>query len=136
MAGYSKRSLLEKLGIKEGMGNISIVNAPASFFSVLSTLPDGVNVTTKLTEKHHFIHAFVTEKKILLSLFRKLRSHVLPSGMIWISWPKRQSTIHTDLNENSIRDIGLKNGMVDVKVCAVDDDWSGLKFVFRLKDRV
>ncbi len=82
-----------------------------------------------------FIQFFTREKSVLETAFPKLRKRLAANGSLWISWPKGAAKIETDLNENVVREIGLKNGLVDVKVCAVDDVWSGLKFVFRLKDR-
>ena len=134
MAGYSKRPLLDKLGIKSGQ-KIYVGNAPPNYVETLGRMPQGTHVTRTLNGSCDFIQFFTKEKAQLESSFPKLKQHLAPAGALWISWPKGASKIKTDLNENVAREIGLKNGLVDVKVCAVDEVWSGLKFVFRLKDR-
>ena len=132
MAGYSKRSLVEKLGIKEGT-EILILNAPQDYDQSLSPLPSGVSQKKKLIESAGFIQFFTKQKQELLKEFPRLKKHLRPKGILWISWPKGASKVKTDLNENIVREIGLANGMVDIKVCAVDEIWSGLRFAFRLK---
>ncbi|HNP06444.1 MAG TPA: hypothetical protein PKN99_02405 [Cyclobacteriaceae bacterium] len=82
-----------------------------------------------------FIHLFVKEKKRFGREFLKLKTELKKDGMLWVSWPKKSSKVASDLDENIIRDYGLANGLVDVKVCAVDEVWSGLKFMYRVKDR-
>jgi hypothetical protein len=134
MAGYSKRPLSEKLGIKNGQ-KIHIANAPAGYVKTLGNLPDNVILGKSRDGSCDFIQFFSREKSQLESEFPRLKENLAKSGCLWISWPKGASGVSTDLNENVVRQIGLKNGLVDVKVCAVDDVWSGLKFVFRLKDR-
>jgi hypothetical protein len=134
MAGYSKRSLVDKLGIKSGQ-KIHIANSPKNYAGTLGPLPDKTVLTRSLQGKCDFIQFFTQNRKELESTFRKLKQHLAPAGSLWISWPKGASGIKTDVNENVAREIGLKNGLVDIKVCAVDDVWSGLKFVFRLEDR-
>jgi hypothetical protein len=130
MAGYSKRPLVEKLGIREG-AEILIVNAPQDYDQLLSPLPDGVSVKKSLVDSMEFIQLFTKHKQELLAEFPKLKKHLRPKGILWISWPKGASKVETDLNENIVRAIGLANGMVDIKVCAVDEVWSGLRFAFR-----
>jgi hypothetical protein len=132
VAGYSKRTLVEKLGIKEG-AEILILNAPEDYSQSLFPLPPGVLQKTKLIEPLGFIQFFTKEKQDLLDQFPKLKKHLRPRGILWISWPKGASRVKTDLNENIVREIGLANGMVDIKVCAVDEIWSGLRFAFRQK---
>lgn len=134
VSGYSKRSLVDKLGIKPGT-NVYFEDAPPGYRDELGTLPPGTVVRKRLSDSVEFIHYFVKSSKQLQAAFPKLKSNLSPSGTLWISWPKGASKVPTNLNENVVRDIGLKNGLVDVKVCAVDDVWSGLKFVYRLKDR-
>ena len=134
MAGYSKTKLIDKLGIKEGY-SIFILHEPGDYFKMLGPLPKDIKLQKKLTEDTDFIHFFTKEKKSLQENFAVLKTHMSKTGLMWISWPKGSSKIETDLNENIIREIGLREGLVDVKVCAVDDDWSGLKFVYRVKDR-
>lgn len=140
MAGYSKRSLVDKLGVKAGW-KISLLNFPKDYYKTLGKLPDGIILDGTITDTYNFIQYFVTEKQELESIFPALKKHLDKAGLLWISWPKAlrpaqgKEALKTDLNENIIREIGLKNGLVDVKVCAIDDDWSGLKFVYRIKDR-
>jgi hypothetical protein len=134
MAGYSKTPTWKKLGIKEGMRVIHL-HAPEKYLQILGRLPQGVLLENKLRKNASFIHYFTREKSGLSGDFLELKGALLPDGALWISWPKGASKVPTDLNENVVRDIGLRNGLVDVKVAAVDETWSGLKFVYRLKDR-
>jgi hypothetical protein len=134
MAGYSKRSLADKLGIKSGQ-KIHIANSPENYRKLLGKLPDKAVVARSLEGPCDFIQFFTSQRTELEAAFPELKKHLAPAGMLWISWPKGASKIKTSVNENVAREIGLQNGLVDVKVCAVDDVWSGLKFVFRLKDR-
>ena len=133
MAGYSGTPLIKKLGIKSGF-SVVFVNAPANVLDTLA-LPKGVVVRPAARTQLDFVLLFVKSQKELKQKFSLLAAKLTPSGMLWVSWPKRTSGMQSDLNENIVRDIGLAKGMVDVKVCAVDEIWSGLKFVFRLKDR-
>ena len=133
-AGYSKKSLVEKLGIKEGFA-ISIIGAPENYAATLGKLPPGVRQTNKLEGPLDFVQFFCSKRSRLEDNFPALKEALSPSGMLWVSWPKGSSGVPTDLTENVVREIGLRNGLVDVKVCAVDETWSGLKFVYRLKDR-
>jgi hypothetical protein len=134
MVGYSRTSLVKKLGIKTGF-RISVVNPPVNYFKLLGKLPEPVEVLKKPTSEMDFIHFFSTNckeyEKSLLGLKKKLTSN----GMIWVSWPKAASKMPTDLNDRVVRDFALKNGLVDIKVCAVDETWSALKFVIPVKDR-
>ncbi len=135
MAGYSETPLLKKLGIKPGY-LIRTVNEPIAYWDWLAPLPEGTIHSKKvIKESMDFIHVFMHEKKTFEKEFLNNKRLLKKDGMLWMSWPKRSSKVPTDLDENIIRDFGLKNGLVDVKVCAVDETWSGLKFVFRLKDR-
>ena len=134
MAGYSKTPTWKKLGIKEGMRVIQL-HAPEDYPRLLGKLPQGAVLEDKLRENASLIHYFTKNKSTLSEDFPKLKKALLPDGALWISWPKGASKVPTDLNENVVREIGLRNGLVDVKVAAIDEIWSGLKFVFRLKDR-
>jgi len=134
VAGYSKTPTWKKLGIKEGMRVIHL-HAPEDYPQLLGELPLGAILEDKLSKNAAFIHYFTKEKSSLSSDFLKLKKALLPDGALWISWPKGASKVPTDLNENIIRELGLRSGLVDVKVAAIDETWSGLKFVFRLKDR-
>ena len=133
MAGYSGTPLLNKLGIKQGYSMI-IINEPVAYWDWLAPLPEGTHVNPKKGEAD-FIHLFVKARKVFEKEFLKNKKRLKKDGMFWISWPKKSSKVVSDLDETIIRDFGLKNGLVDVKVCAVDETWSGLKFMFRLKDR-
>ena len=134
MAGYSKRRLVDKLGIKNGH-RVTIVGAPPGYEKTLGTLPPQAQLGKDLREERDFINFFSKSRRELEQKFTLLKSLLAPCGMLWISWPKHSSGVATDLDENVVREIGLSHGLVDVKVCAVDDTWSGLKFVYRLKDR-
>jgi len=134
VAGYSRRSLVEKLGIKDG-ATIAILNAPRGYDRTLGRLPKQVDRGRAPTGPLDFIQFFTHEKQELERRFPVLVRALAPAGMLWISWPKSASGVPTDLTENVIRAIGLAHGLVDVKVAAVDEVWSGLKFVRRLKDR-
>lgn len=133
MAGYSVTPLFKKLGIKPGYEMI-IINEPAAYWEWLSPLPEGAIVKPK-SDEVDFIHLFVKEWKVFEKEFVKNKKRLKKDGMFWISWPKKSSKVLSDLDETIIREFGIKNGLVDVKVCAVDETWSGLKFMFRLKDR-
>lgn len=134
MAGYSKRSLVEKLGIRPG-DKVHLSNSPPDYIKTLGSLPDKAVLAKTLQAPCDFIQFFTREKDELEAEFPRLKKNLSKDGMLWISWPKGASKIKTDVNESVAREVGLKNGLVDVKVCAVDDVWSGLKFVYRLKDR-
>lgn len=129
-AGYSKRSLLDKLGVKPGM-RIAFVGAPETYAP--GALPAGVDVT--LDPPLDLIQVFVRDFAALDADFVRLAALLKPNGMLWVSWYKKAAGIPTDLDENIIREYGLAHGLVDVKVIAVDAQWSGLKFVYRRKDR-
>jgi hypothetical protein len=132
MAGYSGTPLVKKLGIKPGF-KIAFLNAPAGYAEELD-LPSGVTISTsgKLLD---FAQLFVKNEKELKRDFSKYAKRLNASGMLWVSWPKKSSGVSSDLSENVVREIGLAARLVDVKVCAVSEVWSGLKFVYRLKDR-
>jgi hypothetical protein len=131
-AGYSGTPLIAKLGIKAG-ARTQIVNPPADFSETLGSLPEGVTLVSRGSVDFGML--FSTKRTDLARRFPGLRDRLASNGMLWIAWPKQSSGAPTDLNENVIRGIGLELGLVDVKVCAVDDTWSGLKFVRRLSDR-
>ena len=111
------------------------LHAPENYRQLLGNLPQGAFLEDKVHEDAAFIHYFTKDKRNLAKDFLRLKKALLPNGALWISWPKGASKVPTDLNENLIRAIGLRCGLVDVKVAAVDETWSGIKFVFRLKDR-
>lgn len=129
--GYSKTPLDKKLGIKTDP--IIVIGAPQNFTTYLNT--QSIGVQKNLKKDSPFIHFFSTSRNELTNEFPRLKESLTKDGSLWISWPKTTSKVPTDLNENIIREIGLNHGLVDVKVIAIDDDWSGLKFVYRLVDR-
>jgi hypothetical protein len=131
-AGYSGTPLVAKLGIKPG-ARIQFVNPPADFKETLGELPAGVTHVSRGALDFGIL--FVRKKADLAKRFPVLRDRVVSNGMLWISWPKKTSGVASDLTEDVVRGIGLELGLVDVKVCAVDATWSGLKFVRRLRDR-
>src|ERR1700682_30414 len=133
MAGYSGTPLVKKLGIKPGF-NIAFINAPSGFKDELDLLSD-VSINSRSSKPLNFAQLFVTSEKELKTKFSQYAKRLNASGMLWVSWPKKSSGVTTDLSEGIVRAIGLAAGLVDVKICAVDDVWSGLKFVFRLQDR-
>jgi hypothetical protein len=134
MAGYSGTPLAKKLGIKPGQV-IAVVGAPDDYRGQLGDLPPDVTWSREIAGTLDLIHLFAGSRRALESAFAPALAHLAPAGSLWVSWPKRASGVATDLDENVVRGIGLALGVVDVKVCAVDEIWSGLKFVRRLKDR-
>lgn len=133
MAGYSGTPLPRKLGIKPEH-RVWLVGAPEGF--ELAGLPPGVQLHRRAgREPYDVILAFFDEQAALRRRFDGLRERLDKAGGLWIAWPKKSSGVPTDLTENVIRDYGLTTGMVDNKVCAVDETWSGLRFVVRLADR-
>jgi hypothetical protein len=128
-AGYSGTPLPKKLGIKDG-GNSAILNAPLGYAKSL-----GVKANSELKSELDFIQFFTKSRAELEKQLPRLRKALKPDGMIWISWPKKSSKVATDITEDVIRDTALGLKLVDVKVCAVDETWSGLKLVIPIKDR-
>lgn len=134
MAGYSKTPLVKKLGIKAG-DRVAFVHAPEHYLDLLGELPNAVDILTLADAPLNFIHAFYTESEHLLTEFPQLKAALTKDGLVWISWYKKAAKMDTDLTGDSVRQMGLDAGLVDVKVAAVDEQWSGLKFVYRLEDR-
>jgi len=130
--GYSGTPLLDKLGIKPGV-RVQFVSGPKVFFTLLGDLPPGTRVVAR--GALDFAILFVKSSAELRRSFSKLRDRLESNGMLWVAWPKKASGVSTDLTEGVVRQFGLESGLVDVKVCAIDGTWSGLKFVRRLKDR-
>ena len=135
-AGYSGTPLGKKLGIKPGV-NCLILNHPDNYLELIADAPvSELNIDFESNQKEYdFIHLFTQRKSDLEKSWKTMRSLLTKTGSLWISWPKGSSKLEKDLNENDVRAIGLKGGLVDVKVCAVDENWSGLKFMYRRKDR-
>jgi len=135
MAGYSGTPLVKKLGFKEGF-RAGLVNPPKGFQKELAPLPNEVSMSVgSLTKPLDLIILFAESQKMLKKEFPRSARKLIQNGMLWIAWPKKASGVATDLSDNIVRDIGLSAGLVDVKVCAINDVWSGLKFVYRLEDR-
>jgi hypothetical protein len=132
--GYSGKPLAQKLGIKPGC-RVLVLNPPPGYREALDPLPDGVEIADSLEGQFDCIHFFTAERAALEVAFPALKGGLATAGMLWISWPKKAARMPTDLDENIIREIGLRGRLVDVKVAAIDERWSGLKFVYRLKDR-
>jgi hypothetical protein len=129
--GYSGTPLQKKLGIKPGM-SIALLHAPPEVETTLGELPEDVITSRRLTGHRDLVLIFITRQVDLASQIPALTSAIAPNGMIWVAWPKRASNIDTDMTESAIRDIVLpSSGLVDVKVCAIDQVWSGLKLVIR-----
>lgn len=135
MAGYSETPLLKKLGVKPGF-RVALVGAPKNFKEELGSLPATAKFTAATTDSLNLILLFVSSEKELRLKFAPLTAKLRKDGMIWVAWPKKSSGVVTDLSFNSVQHIGLDAGLVDVKICAVNEIWSGLKFVYRLKDRM
>ena len=134
MAGYSSTPLPKKLCIREG-ARVALVGAPPGFESVLEPLPEGVEFVPPTRKGLSVVLLFARSRAELVRLFESLAARIKPDGSLWVAWPKRASGVETDLAEPYVRQHGLDVGLVDVKVCAVDETWSGLRFVYRLKDR-
>ena len=133
-SGYSKTPLAKKLGIKEGY-TVYFVNQPRHYFTLFEILPEVEVLENPKEESADFIHLFCTQKKEFEEQSLAMKPLLKKTGILWISWPKGSSKMETDLSRDPIRNFLLENGLVDTKVCAVDEDWSGLKFMYRIKDR-
>lgn len=133
-SGYSEKPLIQKLGIKPEFRCL-VLHPPRSYHQDLGVLPDGVQIDSVALGQYDFVHVFCTATENLATEFPRLKKHLKHAGMLWVSWPKGRGPVPADLSENVIRNIGLANGLVDVKVIAVDEVWSGLKFVYRIRDR-
>ena len=134
MAGYSGTPLPKKLGLRENQ-RIALVNAPAGFEKTLGVLPQNTEILKGLSNPLDLVMLFVDQEKQLTQQFSSIASKLAPNGMIWVAWPKKSSGVPTELTFDRVQRIGLDSGLVDVKICAIDEVWSGLKFVIRVKDR-
>lgn len=133
-AGYSGTPLLRKLGLAPGMRCV-IIDAPVDYWGLVDADPRRMIVLEDGAADIDFVHLFVRERAGLRERLTSLRGRIAQDGMIWVSWPKRASKVATDLTEDVVRGAGLAAGLVDVKVCALDEVWSGLKLVIRRADR-
>jgi hypothetical protein len=129
-AGYSGTPLVTKLGIKPGF-RVKVKGAPADYEELLRPLPDDVHISSRLKAPVHVWHLFVRSRAELARHLHRALRETAPGGMIWVSWPKRASGVRTDMTEDVVRELALPIGLVDIKVCAVDETWSGLKLVRR-----
>jgi hypothetical protein len=134
MAGYSGTPLPKKLGIKPKF-RVAFVDLPAQVKAELKDALAECSVVREGRDPLDFAMVFVKTQADLKKFFGRIAKQLAPAGMLWVSWPKKTSGVATDMNENDVRRIGLEAGLVDVKVCAVSEVWSGLKFVIRVKDR-
>ncbi len=135
MAGYSGKPLVQKLGIKPGF-RIFAAGLSSAYGDIVGKLPVQVIVASRLTGKVDMIHVFATEVAALADKLPIYREAIEPDGMVWVSWPKKSSGVTTDLTDHVVRETGLRRGLVDVKVCSIDEVWSGLKFVIPRDQRV
>ena len=133
-AGYSERPLTSKLGIKAG-SEVRVEGAPANYRELLGRLPDGVTFGDRLTAETDMVHLFSVSREELERKLQHYRYQIKPAAMVWVSWPKKASKAPTDITEDVVREIALPLGLVDVKVCAVDRTWAGLKLVIRKEFR-
>ena len=134
-AGYSATPLAKKLGIKDGFV-IRLVGPPAYYFDLFEDMPVNIQILDEREPAKNLIHYFTKKADELRRDIPLLKREIETNGMIWISWPKKASKVTTDITEGMIRDLALSNGLVDIKVCAIDQIWSGLKLVIPVKDRV
>lgn len=135
MAGYSETPLAKKLGIKAGL-RLGFVNAPKGFKKELGSQPADVKISVGHLPKPLDLIILFTDSSLTLKIeFPILAEKLSANGMLWIAWPKKSSGVPTDLSFDIVQQTGLQTGLVDVKICAVNEIWSGLKFVYRLKDR-
>ena len=134
MPGYSSTPLAKKLGIKEGF-HLDLVHAPDHYFDLFTDLPPHLIFEDDIDTKKDFIHFFTKNKQEFITTLPRLKRQIKPTGVIWVSWPKKASKVITDITEDDIRSYAIQIGLVDIKVCAVDDVWSGLKLVIPVKRR-
>jgi len=134
MAGYSGTPLAQKLGIKPAM-SIVVINEPAKYRKLLGRSADGLEFPNGIGSGSRFVHFFTARRSELKKTLPMLREKVVDSGTVWVSWPKKSSGVATDVTEDVVRAVALPLGFVDVKVCAIDETWSGLKLMVRRTDR-
>ena len=134
-AGYSGTPLAKKLGIKEGFVVVT-VNPPKHFVDLLEPLPTGVTISDTPKLPADIVHIFTNTRDQLARELSRSKNQIKQNGMIWVSWYKKAAKLPTEITEDVVRDIALPLGLVDIKVCAVDDNWSGLKLVIRRENRL
>ena len=134
MAGYSGTPLAQKLGIKPG-ATLAAINPPPNYRRLLAPIPPRVHFVSRAGQNANFIHLFCDRRRILDRELIRLRSKLADAGILWVSWPKKSSGIASDITEDTIRSLALPLGLVDIKVCAVDQTWSALKLMIRREQR-
>jgi hypothetical protein len=134
MAGYSGTPLPQKLGLKPGL-TVVIIKAPTNYRRLLGTIPVEVTFSHRLKPNSSFVHVFIKKRSELERRLSILREKVADTGTVWVSWPKKSSGVPTDVTEDVVRRVALPLGFVDIKVCAIDETWSGLKLVIRKENR-
>lgn len=133
-SGYSGTPLARKLGIKSGF-KIKLFDKPEEYYSFFDDFPQDIEIVENPSIKKDLIHAFIIEAQLLENLIVDLKNEIVSNGIIWISWYKKSAKMNTDITEDLIRKLALENGLVDVKVCAVNEQWSGLKLLIPVKNR-
>jgi hypothetical protein len=134
MAGYSGTPLAKKLGIAAG-SRVFLANVPKNYMELVAPLPEGVRLVRKINGETDIVHIFSTERARLKATLQNALGKLRQDASIWVSWPKKSSKVPTDITEDTIREVALPMGLVDIKVCAVDEVWSGLKLVIRKENR-
>lgn len=134
LSGYSNTPLAKKLGIKEGI-NMRINICPDDYYSKFDFFPKDVTINNEADYELDIMHYFINDSAQLIKEIKDLKKHIKQNGMIWVSWPKKSSGIISDVNEDVIRNFALTIGLVDIKVCAIDNIWSALKLVIPVKER-
>jgi Protein of unknown function (DUF3052) len=133
-SGYSGTALEKKLGIKENF-RIRLIHAPENYFDFFMEWPSNIEISDDPLKKKNLIHLFTKEFSVYYTLLPLLKEEIEQNGMIWVSWPKKSSKISSDVSEDLIRNYALETGLVDIKVCSVNEEWSALKLVIPLKHR-
>jgi hypothetical protein len=133
-SGYSGTPLAKKLGIKPGF-KVMLINEPARYFDLFTDMPMDMQIINDESEKKDLVHFFTKQQQELFDLLPRLKAQITSNGIIWVSWPKKASKVMTDITEDTIRNYAICIGLVDIKVCAVDEVWSGLKLVIPVKNR-
>lgn len=130
MAGYSGTPLAKKLGIREG-SKVNLIGAPEGYLKLLEPLPVDIEFVSRVSQSTDIIHFFCTQRTELEKALSTFRGKIKPTASIWVSWPKKSAKVPTTVTEDTVREVALPLGFVDIKVCAIDDVWSGLKLVIR-----
>ena len=134
MAGYSGTPLAQKLGMKPKM-RVVVINAPSNYWLLLGKFAKDIQFTNRIGAGANFVHLFAKRRSDLQRQLNRLRTKIADAGVLWVSWPKKSSGVKTDITEDVIRAVALPLGFVDIKVCAVDETWSGLKLMIRRENR-